>query len=192
MKRDRAAMAAWLGKLPAGTPVAMEGAFGWQWVADWLTELALAPRLGHPSAIRVLAKNEAKANRVDADRLARFWLRGIFSGELPRDARGATSSRTVTALSGARAAADRSQEPHSSAVAPRRCVARPERACNCTPRSHAQGIPAYYDYPISTGPLEGTNDTINTMKRQAYGLRDQESLKLKICEIHEPKYAFFG
>ncbi len=75
---DRAAMAAWLATLPAATPVAMEGAFGWQWVADWLTELGLTPHLGHPPAIRVLAKNEAKADRVDADRLARFWLRGIF------------------------------------------------------------------------------------------------------------------
>jgi hypothetical protein len=34
--------------------------------------------LGHPPAIRVLAKNEAKADRMDADRFGRFWLRGIF------------------------------------------------------------------------------------------------------------------
>ena len=75
---DRVAMAAWLAKLPAATPIAIEGAFGWQWVADWLTELGLSPHLGHPPAIRVLAKNEPKADRVDADRLGRFWLRGIF------------------------------------------------------------------------------------------------------------------
>ncbi len=31
------------------------------------------------------------------------------------------------------------------------------------------GLLAYYDYPISTGPLEGTNSKIKTMKRQAYG-----------------------
>ena len=30
------------------------------------------------------------------------------------------------------------------------------------------GLLAYYDYPISTGPLEGTNNKIKTMKRQAY------------------------
>ena len=36
------------------------------------------------------------------------------------------------------------------------------------------GLPAYYDFPISTGPLEGTNNKIKTMKRQAYGFRDQE------------------
>jgi transposase len=43
-----------------------------------LQELQLEPHLGHPPAIKVLAKNEAKADRVDADRLGRFWLRGIF------------------------------------------------------------------------------------------------------------------
>ena len=75
---DRAAMRAWLTQLPAGTPVALEGAFGWPWVADLLAELGLDPHLGHPPALRVLAKNEAKSDRADADRLARFWLRGTF------------------------------------------------------------------------------------------------------------------
>ena len=51
---------------------------------------------------------------------------------------------------------------------------------------------AYYDYPISTGPLEGTNNKIKTMKRQAYGFRDLEFLKLKIMGIHEAKYALVG
>lgn len=75
---DRAAMRAELQRLPPGTPVAMEGSFGWPWIADLLDELGLDPHLGHPPAIKVLAKNEAKADRVDADRLGRFWLRGIF------------------------------------------------------------------------------------------------------------------
>ncbi len=61
-----------------------------------------------------------------------------------------------------------------------------------TLRFHAQGILAYYDYPISTGPLEGTNNKIKTMKRQAYGFRDPEFLKLKILGIHETKYALVG
>jgi len=68
----------WLAQLPPGTPVALEGAFGWPWVADLLTELGLDPYLGHPPALKVLAKNEAKSDRADADRLARFWLRGTF------------------------------------------------------------------------------------------------------------------
>jgi transposase len=54
------------------------------------------------------------------------------------------------------------------------------------------GLLAYYDYPISTGPLEGTNNKIKTMKRQAYGFRDQEFFKLKILAIHETKYALVG
>ena len=54
------------------------------------------------------------------------------------------------------------------------------------------GLLAYYDYPISTGPLEGTNNKIKTMKRQAYGFRDQEFFKLKILATHEAKYALVG
>ncbi len=61
-----------------------------------------------------------------------------------------------------------------------------------TLRIHALGILAYYDYPISTGPLEGTNNKIKTMKRQAYGFRDQEFFKLKIYAIHKTKYALVG
>ncbi len=61
-----------------------------------------------------------------------------------------------------------------------------------TLRLHALGILAYYDYPISSGPLEGTNNKIKTMKRQAYGFRDPEFLKLKILGIHETKYALVG
>jgi transposase len=61
-----------------------------------------------------------------------------------------------------------------------------------TLRLHAWGILAWYDYPISTGPLEGTNNKIKTMKRQAYGYRDQEFFQLKIYALHEAKYALVG
>jgi transposase len=61
-----------------------------------------------------------------------------------------------------------------------------------TLRFHATGILAYYDHPISTGPLEGTNNKIKTMKRQAYGFRDQEFFRLKILGIHHTKYALVG
>ena len=61
-----------------------------------------------------------------------------------------------------------------------------------TLRLHAAGILAYYDYPISTGPLEGTNNKIKTMKRQAYGFRDPVFFKLKILGIHETQYALIG
>jgi transposase len=54
---------------------------------------------------------------------------------------------------------------------------------------HRRGLLAYYDCPISTGPVKGTNNKIKTMKRQAYGFRDREFFKLKILAIHESKYA---
>jgi len=57
---------------------------------------------------------------------------------------------------------------------------------------HAEGILAYFDYPISTGPLEGTNNKIKTMKRQAYGFRDQEFFKLKILTLHQARHALVG
>jgi transposase len=61
-----------------------------------------------------------------------------------------------------------------------------------TLRKHAWGLLAWYDYPISTGPLEGTNNKIKTMQRQAYGYRDEEFFHLKIYAIHEAKYALVG
>src|SRR5262245_29510109 len=53
--------------------------------------------------------------------------------------------------------------------------------------AHRSGLLAYYDVRISSGPLEGTNNKIKTMKRQAYGFRDREFFKLKILAIHETK-----
>jgi len=61
-----------------------------------------------------------------------------------------------------------------------------------TLEEYREGILAYYDYPISTGPLEGTNNKIKTLKRQAYGFRDQAFFKLKILGIHETKHALVG
>ena len=61
-----------------------------------------------------------------------------------------------------------------------------------TLRAHAWGILAYYDYPISTGPLEGTNNKIKTLQRQAYGYRDREFFELKIFAIHQARYELIG
>jgi len=58
--------------------------------------------------------------------------------------------------------------------------------------AHRGGLLAYYDYPISTGPLEGTNTKIKVLQRQAYGFRDVEFFKLKIKALHETKYALVG
>jgi transposase len=61
-----------------------------------------------------------------------------------------------------------------------------------TLQKHQEEILNYYDYRISTGPLEGTNTKIQVMKRQAYGYRDHGFLRLKILGIHESKYALVG
>ena len=58
--------------------------------------------------------------------------------------------------------------------------------------AHRSGLLAYYDVMITSGPMEGTNNKIKTMKRQAYGFRDLEFFKLKILGIHETKYALVG
>ncbi len=58
--------------------------------------------------------------------------------------------------------------------------------------AHRSGLLAYYDVRITSGPMEGTNNKIKTMKRQAYGFRDVEFFKLKILAIHESKYALVG
>jgi transposase len=59
-------------------------------------------------------------------------------------------------------------------------------------QSHQSGLLAWYDYPISTGPLEGTNNKVKTMQRQAYGYRDHEFFKLKILALHEAKLKLVG
>jgi transposase len=61
-----------------------------------------------------------------------------------------------------------------------------------TIEKYQEGILNYYDYPISTGPLEGTNTKIKLLQRQAYGFRDHEFFKLKILGLHETKYALVG
>jgi len=58
--------------------------------------------------------------------------------------------------------------------------------------AHRSGLLAYYDVMITSGPMEGTNNKIKTMKRQAYGFRDKEFFKLKILAIHETRYELVG
>lgn len=57
---------------------------------------------------------------------------------------------------------------------------------------HRKGILAWYDHPISTGPLEGLNNKIKTLKRQAYGFRDVAYFKLNIYAIHLAKFELIG
>jgi len=58
--------------------------------------------------------------------------------------------------------------------------------------AYRSGLLASYDVMITRGPLEGTNHTIKTRKRQAYGFRDREFFKLKILAIHETRSELVG
>jgi transposase len=74
--RDRPKLARQLGLLPAGTPVIVEGSFGWSWLCDEVERRKLMPHLA--SALKVsmfrAAKHKAKSNRIDADALSELPL----------------------------------------------------------------------------------------------------------------------
>lgn len=57
---------------------------------------------------------------------------------------------------------------------------------------HRSGLLAYYHAMITSGPLEGTNNKIKTLKRAAYGFRDHEFFKLKLLALHETRYELIG
>lgn len=61
-----------------------------------------------------------------------------------------------------------------------------------TMRTHRNGLLDWYLYPISTGPLEGTNTKIRVLQRQAYGYRDQAFFQLKLYALHQAKHALIG
>ncbi len=61
-----------------------------------------------------------------------------------------------------------------------------------TLRRRLAGILAWYDHPISTGPLEGVNNKIKVMKRVAYGYRDTRFFILRLLFLHETKLRLSG
>lgn len=58
-----------------------------------------------------------------------------------------------------------------------------------TIEQHMDGLLAYYDYKISSGKVEGINNKIKTIKRQAFGFRDNDYFKLRILSMHDDIYA---
>ena len=48
-------------------------------------------------------------------------------------------------------------------------------------------ILAWYDYPISNGPIEGVNNKIKVLKRQMYGFRNDEFFTLKLYALHDKR-----
>ena len=61
-----------------------------------------------------------------------------------------------------------------------------------TLRRYWREILNYYEYEITSGPLEGLNNKIKTLKRQSYGFRNQNYFKVKILAIHQSRYTFVG
>lgn len=61
-----------------------------------------------------------------------------------------------------------------------------------TLQTHREGILNWYDHPISTGPLEGTNNKIKLLQRQAHGYRHLPFLKLKLLAPHNYQHALVG
>lgn len=51
--------------------------------------------------------------------------------------------------------------------------------------AHRRGILAWYDCNISTAKVEGINNKIKVLKRNAYGFRDDEYLKLRLYNLHQ-------
>lgn len=51
--------------------------------------------------------------------------------------------------------------------------------------AHRSGILAWYDCRISTGKVEGINNKIKVMKRNAYGFRDETYFTLRLYALHD-------
>ena len=58
--------------------------------------------------------------------------------------------------------------------------------------THATGILVYYDYPISTGPLEATNNKISTIQDKSRVSGYHVFSKLKICALRLTTCALVG
>jgi transposase len=72
---DPQRLEAFLGQLPAQSPIAIEATGTWWWLVDLLERLGHQPVLSHPKATKAIAAARLKNDKVDAQRLARL-LRG--------------------------------------------------------------------------------------------------------------------
>lgn len=50
----------------------------------------------------------------------------------------------------------------------------------------------YFKHRITNAVVEGTNNKIKTLKRQAYGYRDMDYFKLRLYHLHRSRYSFAG
>jgi transposase len=61
-----------------------------------------------------------------------------------------------------------------------------------TLQGHRTGILNWYDFQISSGPLEGINNKIGALQRMAYGYRDYQYFTYKLYALHSAKFALIG
>lgn len=54
-----------------------------------------------------------------------------------------------------------------------------------TVKTYKKGILAWYDCHLSTGKVEGINNKIKVMKRNAYGFRDERYFTLRLYALHD-------
>jgi transposase len=73
--KDRKVLRENLQSFPAGTPVVLEGTFGWGWMSDDLKASGLDPHLAssRKTAGWRTARGMVKNNRIDADLLSELW-----------------------------------------------------------------------------------------------------------------------
>jgi transposase len=57
---------------------------------------------------------------------------------------------------------------------------------------HRHGLLNWYVYPISTGLMEGTNNQIRALSRQACGFRDHHDFELQLYALHTTRYLLVG
>ena len=57
---------------------------------------------------------------------------------------------------------------------------------------HRRGILNWWKYPINNGRMEGINNKIKTLNRQAYGYLDEDFFILKLLGLHESRYKLTG
>ena len=57
---------------------------------------------------------------------------------------------------------------------------------------HASGILSWWEHRLSSGKMEGVNNKIKTLTRQAYGYRDEAFFVLKLLSLHHAKIKLVG
>jgi len=58
--------------------------------------------------------------------------------------------------------------------------------------AYKTGLLNFFTYDITSAVVEGTNNKIKTLKRQAFGFRDMEYFKLRLYHLHTQRYSLAG